>query len=499
MQTVNELVTGTYFCGPFTKTQNRPQGPFDSACEAHDQRYEHMVSKNPRGNVYLRYNSADAKLLDRLDKINYRELPKRQWLGFFAALKYFKTKRKFGERMEEKKYFTSTGREVIPYSNRLPSRRARSFGMPVVRYKRRKAFTRKAYGVRPLRRRKLRYRRKPRFRRKRRTRVRRRYGRKRGSRGAPVLTAKRLMQLIAPAVTVRGQQYQTVQLGANQSHFICQSLDSINLLHGSPGRFLRVFRAVDGNTTDTSRDNEAQQFWQYSKTAYRLHNPNNYPVFVRWYVLGVNRFSKTNSDIDSPLAAMDNSLDDTERYPGNVASVSSVMSHTLTQPLQPNAADGLAMWDGLAVPTWLYMKHFGSKFFTHFKIIQSGKMTIGPGAYLSKAIISRYGRVKGEMFDDVTEISRKARWMVYRIEAPYLNTTATGDTGIRETGHPIFEMSSRVETVDVGRQMISNSPKVVFIDDNASGANDPAFVGPSGTNFTISSTVGALNAATDFS
>lgn len=66
IQRLNELVTGTRYCGPFTNYAGKPTSLTDAICREHDIAYGRDIGRG--GNPYIRFNSADLKMLKRLFK-----------------------------------------------------------------------------------------------------------------------------------------------------------------------------------------------------------------------------------------------------------------------------------------------------------------------------------------------------------------------------------------------------------------------------------------------
>lgn len=119
MQSVNEFLTGTSYCGPGTKTNARPSSSLDEACRRHDRGY--------RDNWYYIYNNpADKRFIRDLQNSEGKGFRQRFTRRVAQAL--FGTKAKFAPYYESKE--KSLGNSDMEYKNgwtpMAPRRRARS-------------------------------------------------------------------------------------------------------------------------------------------------------------------------------------------------------------------------------------------------------------------------------------------------------------------------------------------------------------------------------------
>lgn len=508
MQRLNELITGTKYCGPFTTYTGKPTSILDAICRQHDITYSEYISAG--GYPYIKFNNADLKMLKRMWKEaswNTRGF----WLslagiGGKALIQPWDLSEDNDEDMGWNNYKRNPWDWMGQGDRRRQSKKPR-FNIPDDWISRNQYDEGKSYpapnlppNVGGTKRRKYNNTMstggyhtnavvRPRINRKR-----RRKFRKKG-RGGYKLSTRKLLSILSPSRTVKGISYQTFEVPANKSTFIEFNANGQELIHGNFHRWLTVMKAVKNTATETNFDGPQQVIWEYSATNFMFHNPNNHVIYIRFYELMPNKHSR--ADTTSPMEKMISDVSEVERFPAELINVRTDIVAQLTHKEPQQGVNSIV--DGLSVPTWMHFKHF-QDVHSEWKTIKRGRASIPPGGYTTWKQTSRYGSIKQTEFDGSasTPYIMSTRFMMMRVEAPFMNTSLVADDAEKQQcGHPGFSISMKIETTDVVRTPINNAHEIHSITDLSTGANAGAFVDAVGTLFTVASTVGALNAAKD--
>lgn len=487
MQKLNELLTGTKYCGPLTTYTGKPTSLLDAICREHDINYAKSISAG--GTPYIQFNYADLRMLKRM----YKEASWRT-RGFWLSLagiggkaliqpwnldmtQYMQGSEKYAGALTYSEWanrnteFVNLGR--IDYGEEskgyLPPNKRRRLSKQVA--------------VMPGK-----------FRRRRRGKRRSRGRGRRKRRGKGRLTTRKLLAWLSPARTIKGLSYQNIKSIVNRTLWVELNAVGENLIHGSHGRWETVMKAVKSQTSEGTFDGPQEIIWEYSATYWTIHNPNNFMVKLEMHEFMPKK--DAFGDTGTPLEKMISGIGKTDRFVGNVLNIRSDIPATHSEPILTGG-----IFDGLSLSPFMYLKHF-KEVFGNWKKIKTRKTIIGPGGYAFYKQVSKYGRIKQETFSGhaaIPYIPGTTRFMIFRAESPFMNSSDVADAAEEmECGHPVFNLSFKVETTDTVRDPINHTPQLHFIDNAGTDqANNPAYRPPSGTVFTVASSVGALNVAAD--